>query len=541
MGTFSKVDWHHDDNRKKTMSKFDAIRALTDTDAYKLGHIHMYPEGTEYVLSNFTDRGSRIEGVTHTIHFGLQAFLQSWITEAWKPFFAATEDEVADQYDEFTLNILGPNNVGSDHIRALHKLGYLPLRFRSLPEGARVPLRVPKFTVENTHPEFFWLTNYIETAMSAAIWQPATSATIADRFRDLLDRWAIKTTGSTEGVQWQGHDFSFRGMAGIEAAAASGAGHALSFTGSDNLNVVNYVDDYYGPVSGLIVGSVPATEHSVATAFGPADERGYFERVLEQNPTGIVSVVSDSYDLWHVLTTVLPSIKDKVLARDGKIVIRPDSGDPADILTGTVSDLGHHLGYNYNNQEQYEKEALHRKNRQGGYLTPPQMGVVELLWDVFGGTVNEQGYKVLDPHIGVIYGDSITYDRAEKIMARLAAKGFASTNVVFGLGSYTYQYQTRDTFMSAMKATWVQVNGEGIDIYKDPATDSGTKKSARGRIGVRVNEAGVYELVDSTSKFDIDDFEQSRDDMLEDVWEDGKFVKTSTFAEIRERVGHVTS
>lgn len=498
------------------MSKFDAIRALTDTDAYKLGHVHMYPEGTEYVLSNFTDRGSRIEGVTHTVHFGLQAFLHSWITEAWKPFFAATEDEVADLYDEFTLSILGPNNVGSEHIRALHRLGYLPLRFRSLPEGAKVPLRVPKFTVENTHKDFYWLTNYIETAMSAAIWQPATSATIADRFRALLDEWAVLTTGSTAGVEWQGHDFSFRGMGGIEAAAASGAGHALSFTGSDNLNVVNFVDDYYGPAEGLIVGSVPASEHSVATAFGPSDEKGYFLRLMDQNPTGILSAVSDSYDLWHVLTDVLPSIKDTIMARDGKLVIRPDSGDPVDILTGSLDAIWSDVS-----------------------RTPAEIGVVELLWNLFGGTVTEQGYKVLDSHIGVIYGDSITYDRAKAIMERLEAKGFASTNVVFGVGSFTYQYVTRDTFASAMKATWVQVNGEGIDIYKDPATDNGTKKSARGRIGVRVNEDGDYELVDSTSKFDIDDFEESRDDQLDTVWEDGKFVREDTFAEVRARLGHV--
>lgn len=507
------------------MSKFDAIRALTDTDAYKLGHVHMYPEGTEYVLSNFTDRGSRIEGVTHTVHFGLQAFLHSWITEAWKPFFAATEDEVAEQYDEFTLSILGPNNVGSDHIRALHKLGYLPLRFRSLPEGARVPLRVPKFTVENTHPDFFWLTNYIETAMSAAIWQPATSATIADRFRQLLDEWAIKTTGSTEGVQWQGHDFSFRGMAGIHAAAASGAGHALSFTGSDNLNVVNYVDDFYGPAEGLVVGSVPASEHSVATAFGPSDEKGYFLRLMAQNPTGILSAVSDSYDLFNVLTVVLPEIKDEILARDGKLVIRPDSGDPVDILTGTLKWPEDNLRWPDSTRDEDTR-------------TPAEVGVVELLWNLFGGTETEQGYKVLDPHIGVIYGDSITYDRAKAIMERLEAKGFASTNVVFGIGSYTYQYQTRDTFMSAMKATWVQVNGEGIDIFKDPATDSGTKKSARGRIAV-VEKDGEYRLIDSTLGDLIEHVEGTEADALQTVWEDGEFVKTETFAEIRERVGHI--
>ncbi len=498
------------------MSKFDPIQALIDTDAYKLGHIHMYPQGTTRVLSNFTDRGSRIPDLTHTVHFGLQAFLHSWITDAWAPFFAAGEDEVCDLYEEFTLSVLGPNTIGTDHIRALHKLGYLPLRFRSLPEGKRVPIRVPKFTVENTLPEFFWLTNYIETAMSSEVWQIATSATIADRFRKLLDEWAIKTTGSTEGVQWQGHDFSFRGMPGVHAAALSGMGHALSFTGSDNLNVIRAVDNYYGPAEGLIIGSVPATEHSVATAFGPDDELGYFNRLLDQIPTGIVSAVSDSYDLWNVLTTVLPQIKDRIMARDGKLVIRPDSGNPVDILTG-------HQG-SYRTPED---------------RTPEEVGTVELLWQVFGGTVNEQGYKVLDPHIGVIYGDSITYDRAKQIFERLAAKGFASTNVVFGVGSYTYQYQTRDTFMSAMKATWINVLGKGIDIFKDPKTDSGMKKSARGRLAVVLSKLGEYMLVDSTTGKPDLDLEGSDRDELKVVWEDGKFLKEFTYAEVRANLGHI--
>ena len=510
------------------MSRFDAIRPLTDTDAYKLGHIHMYPGGTEYVLSNFTDRGSRVEGVTHTVHFGLQAFLKGWMVEEWKPFFAASEDEVASQYEEFTTSILGPNNIGSDHIRALHRLGYLPLRFRSLPEGALVPLRVPKFTVENTHPEFFWLTNYIETALSSEVWQPATSATLAHRFRQLLDEWALKTTGSTEGVQWQGHDFSFRGMAGVHAAAASGAGHALSFTGSDNLNVVNFVDDYYGPADGLIVGSVPATEHSVATAFGPQDERAYFERVLDQNPAGIVSVVSDSYDLWSALTVTIPSLKNKIMTRDGKLVVRPDSGDPVKIVTGTE----------YDDRDFWQGIEEREAGTASDNRTAEQKGVVELLWDEFGGTVNEQGYKVLDSHVGVIYGDSITYDRALAIFKRLEAKGFASTNVVFGVGSFTYQYQTRDTFMSALKATWVQVNGEGIDIYKDPITDNGTKKSARGRIAVATDH-GEYFLVDSTSDFPAGSVEGTSFDHLRTVWEDGKLLIDESFAEVRARLGHI--
>ena len=513
-------------------NKFAPILPLTDTDAYKLDHRRQYPKGTTGVLSNFTNRGSRIPRVTHVVNFGLQAFLKTWATDAWEPFWAASEDEVAALYEEFTTSVLGPNTIGSDHIRALHKLGYLPLKFRALPEGALVPLRVPSFTVENTLPEFYWLVNYIETALSASVWQPSTSATTAYYFRKLLDDWALKTTGSTEGVQWQGHDFSFRGMAGIDAAAASGAGHLLSFTGSDNLNVVNFVNENYDGDNGLILGSVPATEHSVMCAGGSdeGDEQATYQRILDEYPTGIVSVVSDTWDLWNVLTEILPNLKDQIMARDGKLVIRPDSGNPADILCGTAPDL--HLT---------DDGVLVEKER-----TPANKGVIELLWDLFGGETNEKGFKVLDSHIGAIYGDSIYYDRAEEIFSRLALKGFASTNVVFGVGSYTYQHVTRDTFASAIKATWVEINGEGKAIFKDPVTDNGTKKSARGRIAVTWDtlsgtSTSDYHLVDDSEnevdpKYTGSNLEGTDSDMLVKVWEDGKFIKYYSYAEVRENL-----
>lgn len=512
---------------KTSTNKYSAIEVLTYTDAYKLGHVQQYPAGITRVLSNFTPRGSRIERVTHVVNFGLQYFLQHILTDAWEPFWAATEDEVAEQFEAFTTEVLGPNTIGSEHIRKLHRKGYLPLKFRSLPEGGLFPLRVPLFTVENTDPDFFWLVNYIETVMSASVWQPGTSATTAYYFRKLLNEWALKTTGTTAGVQWQGHDFSFRGMAGQEAAAASGAGHLLNFTGSDNLNVIPWVDEYYPGDNGLVLGSVPATEHSVMCAGAsdaPRDENGKideistYSRLIDIYPSGIVSVVSDTYDLWEVLTSVLPRLKDKIMARDGKLVIRPDSGDPVDILTGT--------------------EGPMPTGSVGDDRYPAEKGVIELLWEVFGGTVNEQGYKVLDPHIGAIYGDSITYDRAEQIMKRLGAKGFASTNVVFGIGSYTYQLVTRDTFASAVKSTWVEIDGEGREIFKDPVTDNGTKKSAKGRIAV------IYQIDANTGEKDyalVDGeigarLEGTDADMLTTVWEDGEFKKIYSFAEVRENL-----
>lgn len=481
-------------------TRYAPIEALMLTDAYKLGHIRQYEIAgdTEIVYSNFTNRGSRIPGVDHVIHFGLQAFLQSYM-DKFEAFFAADEDTVAELYEGRLESILRSRGIGSEHIRALHRKGYLPLLFTAVPEGTPVPLRVPSFIVENTDPEFFWLTNYIETAVSAAYWQPSTSATIAREYRRIFEEGARRTGADPAAIDWQGHDFSFRGMSSWETAAASGAGHLLSFTGTDSLVSLEWIDRYYG--GEYVAGSVTATEHSVmCTATAVIGEFEAFRRLLLDNPTGIISIVSDTFDLWEVITDFLPRLKNEILARDGKLVIRPDSGDPVDILCGTEV----------------------QKNLPSG------KGVIELLYDVFGGTVNEAGFIELDPHIGAIYGDSITRDRAQQIIDRLAKKGFVSTSVVDGIGSFTYQYNTRDTFMSAMKATWAQVDGVGYDLQKNPVTDSGTKKSAKGRLAVFADEeTGDLYLVEGATP------EQEKESLLQPVWMDGEFIQFQSFADVR--------
>lgn len=489
-----------------TTDRFAPIRALMMTDVYKLGHIEQYRlAGTpEIVYSNWTNRGSRVAGVDHVVHFGLQAFLAK-LGDWFGPFFAADEDLVCALYEARLTQILGPNRIGSEHIRALHRTGYLPLTFSGVEEGTPVPVRVPSFVFWNTDPEFFWLTNYIESIVSAEIWQPSTSATIARELRRVLDEGAQRTGGDPAAVDWQGHDFSFRGMSSVETAAASGAGHLLSFQGTDSLPSLDWIERYYG--GEYIAGSVPATEHSVmCTGTSVLGEREMFSRLIELYPSGIFSVVSDTFDLWTVLTDFLPTMKDRILARDGKMVIRPDSGDPVDILCGTAREPG-----------------------KG--TSPAEKGVIELLWDTFGGEVNSAGFKVLDAHIGAIYGDSINRERAIQIIDRLAGKGFASTNVVFGVGSFTYQFNTRDTFMSAVKATWAQVDGVGYDLQKDPVTDSGTKRSARGRLAVTRDEQGELRLVEQATPADEAASE------MQPVWTDGEFVRKQTFAEVREVMG----
>lgn len=468
-----------------------ALAVLMETDAYKLDHRRQYPDGTEFVYSNLTARGSRVEGVNWTVFFGLQAYIRD-LVDRWEQFFTADIDEVAKAYEERVTDVLGPNDIGSDHIRELHAYKRLPLRFRALPEGTVVPIGVPYLTVENTDPRFFWLTNYIETDMSAALWQPITSATTAWHNRTLLDARATASGVDTAAVDWQGHDFSARGMAGMEAAAASGAAHLLSFTGTDSMASLDWIDRFYpgSPEGTVIGGSVPATEHSVMTAGGPEGEKETFERLLGLYPSGIVSTVSDSFDLWQVIDTFLPQLKGKIMKRDGKLVIRPDSGDPELILCG---------------------------DPDAPESTPERTGVVNALAGVFGTTTNAAGYKELDSHIGTIYGDSITYDRADSITANLMKQGYVSTSSVFGFGSYTYQFVTRDTFSIAVKATWVQVNGVGRDIFKDPKTGAG-KRSAKGRLSVRRRMNGSLYLVQQATA------EQERGSELLTVFEDGAFT-----------------
>lgn len=474
-------------------------------DGYKLDHRRQLPAGITGTQSNWTPRASRIEGITEVVWFGGQAYIDK-LTELWRDFFAADIDDVCKRFTRRVNGYLGPNGIGEEHLRSLHELRYLPLEFRALPEGTLCPLRVPMMLVESTHPDFAWLPNYGESLMSCELWGPCTTATLALRMRRLLDRFAFETGCSTDLTCWQGHDFSMRGMYGLGAAEMSGAAHLLAFTGTDTVPALDYIDNHYGPLGDdyLIGGSVPASEHYVMCAGGEQTELETFGRLLDLYPSGIFSVVSDTWDLWKVLTETMPALKDRIVSRDGKLVIRPDSGDPADILCG-------------------DPKALPG--------TPASKGVIELLWEVFGGTVTGAGFRELDSHIGAIYGDAITFERATQILSRLKLKGFASNCVVFGIGSFSYQYVTRDTFGFAMKATWAEVDGESRDLFKKPVTDDGLKFSAKGRLAVVRNaETGVLELINQATP------EQGIASELKPVWRDGRFLKRETFDVIRNRV-----
>lgn len=814
------------------------LDTLLKTDAYKLDHRRAYPPGTQIVFSNLTARGSRIEGIDHTVFFGLQAWLTKF-QNGWDEFFALDQDgltEVLDGYERVVNQLLGTESFDTNHFRDLHELGHMPLRIRAFREGSLVPVKVPYLTIENTDERFAWLTNYFETELSAELWQPITAATLSWHTRRLLNERAVESGADLEDIPFQGHDFSYRGMEGTDAAAASSAAHLLSFVGTDTLPSIRFVEKFYtsmNPETGLstdvnapserIASSVMATEHSVMMADGEEGEFGTYERLIDQYPTGTLAIVSDTWNIWRVIHKYASVLKDKIVARDGRLMVRPDCyDDETSILTprgwvlfseledndkvaqvhsdGTytfvnpikrtrmdynglmvaftdrhgkcdllvtpnhrmlwnrrrgdrvveagMSNVGSaeskmyrsaaarnygrklsHLdrfkiafqadgsypskhveasvsgersyrfnfaksrkldrlkdicesgGFRYSVHDEparsgqktvyvwlpsnilitkdfswvdianlcgnwcrgfveelsywdatrrsdgrFKFDTTHAKvasvveliavsagygvlkstypderkphfsdthclhimkdNLLGGQAiekkykwytgeihcvtvptgmlfvkrgrgtavcgnsgdpikillgdpdaaegTPERVGVVDALWDVFGGTVNEKGFRVLDPHIGVVYGDGITFERADAITRGLIDKGYVSTTVVLGFGSFTFQYQTRDTFNMAMKATWVKIDGEGRGIVKNPITDNGTKKSAKGRLAVRRWASGLPYLIENPTA------EQEAQQDLTDVYFNGDIVRYTDFKTVRKNLKNDT-
>ena len=489
----------------------------TNVDSYKLGHADQYPAGTEFVYSNLTPRSiahfdvPAVHKPGRIVWFGLQAFLQE-MNHIWEEtFFKRNEDEVMAELRDITAPFCGPNGFNVERFRALHRLGFLPLDIRALPEGSKVNIGVPCLTISNTLSEFYWLTNWMETWMSSELWKASTSATMSYAYRQIIEKWSYMTYCDMSFVTWQGHDFSVRGMSGIHDAAMSGAGHLLSFSGTDNLPAVKLLKDCYKGDDTFIGGSVPATEHSVMCAGGKESELDTFKRLLETYPKGIISIVSDTWDFWKVLTEYTVELKDMIISRgddeygNHKVVFRPDSGDPVKIICGDP-----------------EAEPA----------TPEYKGAVEVLWEIFGGTVNGKGFRTLDNHVGLIYGDSITAKRCDDILYNLWAKGFAANNVVFGIGSYTFQHVTRDCLGFAMKSTAVRIDGLWQAIFKSPKTDSGTKKSARGLLNVYAVPGG-FKLLESDT---LEDWINNKPDSMQQVYMDGTCMSSESLVSIRHRL-----
>lgn len=479
-------------------------------DAYKIGHRVQFVPNMTLAFGNMTPRKSyrkiTPDGVTF---FGLQYFFKEYLLTQWNEnFFNKPKGEVLARFTRRINNYLGPNVVGNQHISDLHDLGYLPLSFWAIPEGDSTPYKVAPFVYFTTHDKFGWLQAYVETIMSTTVWPLSTAATTAKQIKEKLNQFAMETVGNIDFTKFQGHNFSYRGCVGHEAAIMIDAGFITSFVGSDTVPGVDFMEQYYNADSDkeLVSCSVNASEHAVMASYGPENEEEAFRRLIEDvYPEGILSIVSDTRDYWNVITNFTVRLKDKILARNGKVVFRPDSGDNVKTIVG---DPDAPVG-----SSEYK-------------------GTVECLWEIFGGSTNSKGYKELNPKCGCILGDGVNWEVMNAILDGLKQKGFASTNIIFGIGSYYLVYGvSRDTDGWAVKSTYCEVDGVGREIFKDPITDKGNlKKSAKGLIAVYKDANGKYYQKDQASWSEV------KNCAYKEVFRDGKLLIDQSLSEIRARV-----
>jgi nicotinamide phosphoribosyltransferase len=459
------------------MNKFNL---LLSTDVYKFDHAAQYPKGTTKIYSYFCARKPDAEYGNETLFFGLQYYLEKYLS---KP---VTLEDV-EEFKEISSSILGPSAIDYERYYQLAELGYLPIEIKAVEEGELVPVRNALFTITNTHPEYFWLVNFIETLL-LKVWYPTTVATISHAYKQLCRAYALQTCDNEGHLPFQIHDFGFRAVSSDESGHIGGSAHLLNFLGSDTTGGVKMLRDYYSGTYPIAL-SVPASEHSVMCAWSPDnDDRAAIRNMLAQYPTGIVSIVSDTYNIWNAVDYFCNEMKPTVLARDGKVVVRPDSGDPETLI--------------------------------------PE--IIERLWSAYSGTYNSKGYKVLNDKIGVIYGDAIYFERARRIFETLKKNGFASSNVVFGIGGILLQCATRDTFGFSLKATYCEVDGESRAIMKQPIGDT-VKKSHKGLLKLAKSPMGTYHTIENV------DATAEGEGYLTTVYKDGKVTKKITLDQLRNK------
>lgn len=481
----------------------DNTLAMLLSDTYKQTHFRMYPAGLTKLVSYWVPRRSMLKNQNKMIFFGLQAFIKEYLIDYFnKNFFKLSEDEVVKQYTDSMDIQIGRPNYDLEGIVSLHSLGYLPLEIRALPEGTLVPMGVPCIEITNTDERFAWVTQWIECILQVELWKPCCHATIGHMYREIADYWYEKTTDGLP-ANMACADFGMRGMSCMDEATRCSASWLLSFNKTSTIPAINYVDKYYDADCknyGIGIGAV-STEHAVMGAnFAiDGDEVTFIRRLLNDlYPNTSFSMVSDTYDYWNLVNNLLPMVKDDVLKHNGKLLIRPDSGDIVDISVRTV----------------------------------------EKLWEIFGGTVNNKGYKVLNPHIGIIYGDGCTLSNVNTIWKELEKRGFAANNIAYGVGAFCFSaivedgrmvVVTRDTFGIAMKATYGVIDGKKLMIFKDPKTDtSHLKKSHKGCCRV-YEENGELKCEDQL-------LDMADDTLLTTVFKNGKLTREDTFVTIRQRM-----
>lgn len=452
------------------------------TDSYKLCHWQQYPKNTEYVYSYFESRKGAAYPVT--TFFGLQYILKRYMTGKVVTmehiYEAARLAEVHFGQKEL-FNLDGWLKIVRDHD------GRLPLRIKAVPEGLSIPTGNVLMTVENTDPDFFWLTNAVESLLTH-VWYPSTVATHSRTTKAMLREFLELTGGDPGGLPFMLHDFGYRGATTHEAAAMGGAGHLVNFVGTDTLPAMLLAKEYYDADYKSLAFSVPATEHSVMTARGEDGEFDVVAQLLDEYPKGILSVVADSYDIYRFVDTIGTRFKDQILARDGVFVVRPDSITPQ-------------------------------------HDTPEKLVAILVgkLFNHFGGTTNDGGYRVLNEKVRVLWGDGITREGIHKILDTLEAFGFAAENMVFGMGGGLLQKGLdRDTQRFAFKCSAACQGGQWVDIQKKPLDES--KASKKGRMKLVRHGHGAMTVPE----------DHPGEDIMQTVFENGELVREYTFDEVRE-------
>lgn len=486
------------------------IMMMLCSDTYKHTHPPMYPKNCERLVSYLTPRKNMSEAFDMMAFVGLQPFMMKYLVDGFnKQFFNLPLGEVEQIYKEYLGVQIGAENAAWPQVAALHELGYLPIEIRALPEGTMVNMGIPVVEMTNTHPDFAWVVQWVECILQAELWAPCAYATVGKAYHDLATRYYEKTTDGADPFMAMS-DFGMRGMPCLEDSVRASASWLFSFNKTSTIPALPYIDKYYGAEcakNGIGRGGV-STEHSVmgANYAIDGDEITFVKRLLtEIYPNTSFSMVSDTYDYWNMVNNIIPACKKEILGHNGKLLIRPDSGDMVEITIGTITSL----------------------------------------WNTFGGTTNSKGYKVLDPHIGLIYGDGCTLNRVHEIYEKLEAMGFAANNVLFGVGAFCFHalfdpnnkmtVLTRDTFGMAMKATYGEFGGKSLFIYKDPKTDKGNlKKSQKGCCVVHKSHLNGFECRDQFTWDEARLYDDSN--ALQLVFRNGEILKTETFAEIRNRM-----
>ena len=481
--------------------------AIMLCDTYKTVHNKMYPANLKKLYSYWVPRKSMLKTHDKMVFFGMQAFIQEFLCDYFnKNFFDVEINKMLDEYEKYMNVQLAKGVYSLEPVIRLHRLGYLPLHIRAIPEGTEVSMGVPCIEITNTDEEFAWVVQWIECILQSELWKTCNHATIAKMYLDLAKKYYDETCNPNCDPRMAMSDFGMRGMSCINEAIRCSAAWLTCFNKTSTIPTLPWIDKFYNADvehTNIGMGAV-STEHSVISSHfaQDGDERVFLKKMLtELYPNTSFSFLGDTYDYWNFVENVVPDCKAEILKHNGKMLIRPDSGDQFECVTKTL----------------------------------------QILWDKFGGTTNLKGYRELNPHIGIILGDGCTLFTVERIFEWMKEAKFAATNVVFGVGAFCFTamfdnekliVNTRDTFGVAMKSTAGIFGDKFTFIYKDPKTDtSKMKKSHKGIVWVQNDSDGNPFATDEHTEM-LDDSESA----LKTVFKDGVAMNKTTFAEIRERI-----